>query len=142
MALIGKGDTNGQFADVVLRGLYAIAALQAEVAEHIPGAPRPGEPVTPTMVKTYCLAMVDETMELLHEFNWKPWKTPHELDATRIMKEMTDIIAFNGVLINMVCEAIGTTPLKIGMAYLGTTINNIERAQGQVEGYGANKENL
>ena len=142
MGLIGKDDPGGRLATVVSQGLYAISALQADVAEHIPGAPKPGEPVTPAMVRTYCLAMVDETMELLHEFNWKPWKLTHELDAVRITKEMTDIIAFMGVLLNVIQEATGVSPIDIGRAYLETTINNIERAQGQVEGYGANKENL
>ena len=78
--------------------LEAIFTHQADLSEFY-RAVRPNgfysqEPLT--RCTTWTRAIIHECCELDNELNWKPWKNPADLDATRQARlmEMADILHF------------------------------------------------
>jgi len=50
--------------------------------------------------KENILALVSETMEVLNELNWKPWKKPNAVNRTRLVKELVDVLMIYCNLLN------------------------------------------
>jgi len=46
------------------------------------------------MLKTFVIALADESFEMLHLLNWKPWKNEKELDIDAIKEEAIDALHF------------------------------------------------
>lgn len=123
-------------------GLRTLMGMERQIALNIPGSPLPSKKATPKMVRTYCLALIDEVTELLTEFNWKPWKKTFELDEDAVLKEMTDILAFTGCLLNLVSGQLDVSAQDLAEEFCRTTDENIKRANGKRKGYGVNEDNL
>ena len=78
-------------------------------------------------IRTYALSIVCETMELIQELNWKPWKkTKKEIDREKVKKEFADIIAFIGVL-TTILKTYGIEPEELGRAYAEVERDNVKR---------------
>ena len=46
------------------------------------------------MLKTFVIALADESFEMLHLLNWKPWKNEKELDIDALKEEAIDALHF------------------------------------------------
>ena len=46
------------------------------------------------MLKTFVIALADESFEMLHLLNWKPWKNKKELDIDAFKEEAIDALHF------------------------------------------------
>jgi len=46
------------------------------------------------MLKTFVIALADESFEMLHLLNWKPWKNEKELDINALKEEAIDALHF------------------------------------------------
>lgn len=101
----------------------------------VPGAIT-NAPPTPDQIRTYFLALIVETVELMNELpGWKPWKKPKLMNPEYVMDEFADILAFLGVILNYLRE-LGIDPADLADAYARKTNINIARFNGEVEGYG------
>lgn len=87
-------------------------------------------------MRVFTLALIDEIMELLHEFQWKPWR--HQVDApdpAKVAEEVADILAFTGSLLGIVVKNTGLTPAQIADAYARKTEVNVGRIRAQSSSY-------
>lgn len=117
-------------------GLGALAKTQSIVSKMVPDAlPKNGEGPTKDQVRTYFMCMMVETMELMNELNWKPWKKDREIDVSRVVDEFADVLAFLGVILNYL-EALGISEADLARAYQDKSQLNVHRFKGKVEGYG------
>lgn len=80
--------------------------------------------------------MVAEVVELVTAMSWKPWKHAGPESKERILDELADVLAFLGNLVVYVAKETGCTADEIALAYARKANVNVQRAQGQVEGYG------
>lgn len=117
--------------------LQVLRKTQLIVSSMVPGAVTDDMP-NPDQIRTYCLALVKETLELMDEFpQWKPWKEPKLPNKARVMDEFADILAFLGLL-TVYVGALSITPADLAEAYVNKTNVNIARFNGEVDGYRVN----
>ena len=90
---------------------------------------------SPESLGVYALALLVEIGELLQELNWKPWKEGREVNTQAVAEEMSDVLAFVGVLLDNLMVQSGLTLADIAAAYARKTDINLQRAGGEVAGY-------
>lgn len=118
------------------RGLEYLLDIQSVTSAINPDCiPAVDELPTKDQLRTYFLAMMVETGELLQELNWKPWKKDKTIDKARVVDEFADILAFLGILITYL-NRLGMSTDDLAAAYVSKTRVNINRFLGKVEGYG------
>jgi hypothetical protein len=114
-------------------GLRLMANVQQDVSISVPNCiPPKNELPTKDAVRTYILAMINETCELLQELDWKPWKSKNTIDIPKVVDEFADILAFQGIIIHYL-NLLGITPNMLAEGYRLKSIKNIERLFGMHE---------
>ena len=90
-------------------------------------------------IQKKCLALLDETAELLNEVNYKWWKNPKPVNIGNVQEELIDMLHF---WVSMCLDA-GLTPDKIHEVYLRKNKENLNRQDGTSikSGYNINEEN-
>ena len=63
--------------------------------------------------KEHILALIAETLEVLNELNWKPWKKPVPINRERLIFELVDVLMFYCNLLN----SLEVTADEIELAY-------------------------
>lgn len=115
-------------------GLEVLMDVQHEVSGKVKGAITDEIP-TGDQTRTYFLAMIKETLELMDEFPlWKPWKESKEIAPDRVVDEFADVLAFLGVIINYI-YTMGINPYALARGYASKTNVNQARFDGKVDGY-------
>ncbi len=86
-------------------------------------------------IQKKCLAMLDETAEVLNEVNYKWWKNPKPVDSQALAEELIDILHF---WVSMCIDA-GLTAEKAYEIYKQKNDENRARQDGKSakSGYGA-----
>lgn len=84
------------------------------------------------------IALMDETIELLNEVNYKWWKNPKENNDKEIKEEMIDILHF---WVSM-CNDLGFTADEVSKIYKKKNQENFDRQNGKSkkEGYVLDKK--
>jgi len=92
-----------------------------------------GKYTTEEWIAKKCLALMDETSELLNEVNYKWWKNPKTLDKSAIGEELVDILHF---WVSMCIDA-GLTADDVYNIYMHKNTENHNRQDGKSnkEGY-------
>ena len=117
-------------------GLGFLFTIQCTTSAINPGCiPELGTTPTPDQLRTYFMALVVETSELLQELNWKPWKRDKAISSVRVADEFADILAFLGIIL-VYLQRLGISLDELTAAYESKTEVNIDRFLGRVEGYG------
>lgn len=88
-------------------------------------------------IRTYFLALIVETGELIQELNWKPWKEDKQINHARVADEFADVLAFLGIII-VYLDRHGISPTILSEAYNNKTKINVSRFLGHVDGYRVN----
>jgi len=78
-------------------------------------------------IQKKCLALLDETAELLNEVNYKWWKNPKELNEKDIKEELVDILHF---WVSM-CLDIGLSAEEVHKIYFEKNKENLNRQDGK-----------
>lgn len=88
-------------------------------------------------VRQYAFALCGEVHELADELGWKDWKVPKVPDVPRVLDEHADVLAFLGVMVQLVRErAAGVSHLDLAAQFREKSQVNIDRINlGKVEGY-------
>lgn len=121
--------------DALREGLRVLIDTQNAVSRLVHNAlPPESSAATPEQIRVYTLAMIVEVVELLNEYNWKPWKQPNDVDRAKIAAEMADILAFLGVLL-IFAESYGVSVGSIAEQYAEKSKTNVDRFFHRVEGY-------
>jgi len=108
-------------------GLKSLSNVQIGVSDLVGAIPSDGELPTGDQLRTYFLALMVETTELMNELNWKPWKkTQKEIDKPKVCDEFADILAFLGI-ITVYLESFGITSEELAAAYTKKSKVNVER---------------
>ncbi len=123
-------------SDALEDGLSLLYAVQVVTSSLNPDC-IPDVNIEPTsdQIRTYFLALIGETYELMNELNWKPWKKPKQVDQLRVIDEFADILAFLGIII-VYMDRMGISPHSLATGYSTKTRVNIDRFLGKVAGYG------
>lgn len=84
---------------------------------------------SPDKLRLFTLALTTELMELLCEFDWKPWRDNGKAapDKEKVAEECADVLAFLGTLFLQVCDGAGITTADITRAYERKTEVNHQR---------------
>lgn len=119
-------------------GLGQLAALQLIVSGMVPGAIT--DEVTNEQVTTTCFALSGEIFELAQELGWKNWKKNPKLTPRQvadIAEEFADVMAFLGMLLNLIERRTGLSWDDLAGAYFAKSEKNIQRFLGESgeEGY-------
>ena len=107
--------------------LDEIFVMQAELDSYI-RTKREVAPFTKEeWIQKKCLALLDETVELLNEVNYKWWKNPKPADAEAVGEELVDMLHF---WVSMCIDA-GLSPQKIHEIYVRKNNENRARQDGK-----------
>lgn len=120
-------------AALIAAGLWGIIQVR-ETAMGVDTASSGGTP-SADQVRTAFLALVVETLELLNELPWKPWKKQTVPDKTKVAHEFADILAFTAVLMRYLSALVGLSPTDLALAYTEKMDIVHDRLKGNVEGY-------
>lgn len=91
------------------------------------GAVNTDATVSDEQLRNVVLSLVVEIVELLNEFNWKPWKiTRQSVHERKVQDEFADILAFIGLLM-VYLQRYGITPTMLSRAYIQKSLINIDR---------------
>jgi len=84
-------------------------------------------------IQKKCLALIDETAEVLNEVNYKWWKKPKAVNPDKLHEELIDILHF---WVSMCIDA-GLSPEKAYQIYADKNAENRLRQDGnsKKEGY-------
>lgn len=123
-------DTRREITD----GLWAIIRTRADAM----GNELALKPPTKEQIRTAFLALMVETVELLCELDWKPWKRRRvEGDGEKIADEFADILAFLAIIMCYLMRGSQVTPYDLAGAYQRKMKVVEERMKGNVDGYEA-----
>jgi dimeric dUTPase (all-alpha-NTP-PPase superfamily) len=115
------------FIALVGVGLESMVHAQQIVSANVPNAMDGSR----QSVVDYAYALCEEVHEAVREVGWKPWKEPKQIDTTRVVEEMADVVAFMGVLMINLAKACGVPPGRfagmVGDQYSMTSHRNIQR---------------
>jgi len=115
--------------DLALDKLEEIFKMQTTLDAYIKDKRKTNPYSTEEWVQKKCLALMDETAELLNEVNYKWWKAPKELDKEAIHEELIDMLHF---WVSM-CVDVGLTPERAFEIYRHKNNENIKRQDGKSE---------
>jgi len=116
--------------------LEQIFSRQKELDAHIIDKRNLAGKYTPQeWIQKKCLALIDETAELLNEVNYKWWKNPKEINKDAIGEELVDMLHF---WVSMCIDA-GLTAADVHNIYMQKNQENHNRQNGKSkkEGYAA-----
>ncbi len=124
---------------VLTNGISELMGFQRLVSTKMQGdANLKGGP-TEANLRLYALALITEVSELVEAMVGKPWKDSAQ-DADGVLDEMADVLAFVGVMLDMVRQHTGATAADLALAYINKTGRNLRRMRGAEAGYEANVE--
>jgi len=109
--------------------LDEIFGLQAELDAYIKAKRETAELSKEEWIQKKCLALLDETAELLNEVNYKWWKNPKPFNRDAVCEELVDMLHF---WVSMCVDA-GLTPEKIYETYRYKNRVNRARQDGKSE---------
>jgi len=116
-------------------GLSFLHSVQSITSDLNPDCiPEVGDEPSPDQIRTYFLALIGETYELMNELNWKPWKKSKQVNKARVIDEFADVLAFLGIIV-VYMQRMGISPAALADGYATKTRINIDRFLGKVEGY-------
>lgn len=121
----------------LFRGLAVLMDTQAVVSAMASGnaLPAAGELPSKDQIRTYFLSIMVEEVELMNEFNWKPWKNGEKaINAEKVADEFADVLAFLGIILNYL-RAHGIGLYDLALQYGVKSKVNMDRFNGKVEGY-------
>jgi hypothetical protein len=127
-----------QMQERVAGGLLQLIAVQRVISA--PVIRSTDHQVNRSYFRDYVLALYVEIGEFLNATSWKPWKFEVEVDQMQIQDEYADILAFLGIgliLLNRLYPNIN--PDTLAAAYIRKSRINVERAKGNIKGYGMGK---
>jgi len=113
--------------------------MQAEISAMVPGAVT--EEVTNKQITTTCFAMSGEIFELAQELGWKDWKENPpmtEEQRQKVAEEFADIVAFFGLLLDLVTRRAGLQVTELVEAYFKKSSKNVARFLGETDEPGYN----
>jgi dimeric dUTPase (all-alpha-NTP-PPase superfamily) len=119
---------------MILGGLEALIAIQAEGAKNLPDDLHPLDQAD---FRTAALGMFVELGELVNEAQWKPWrsyKEPTIAERQRVLKELADVLHFLPWMIRNLGTRFSFRAQDVAQAFLEVHEENVARFTGRVPG--------
>lgn len=86
-------------------------------------------------VAQFSMALIAEVVEVADELQWKRWKRNTPSNAQAALAEMSDVLAFLGLLLNWL-DYYGISMTTLAQSFADKCQVNVARLRGEVPGYG------